>query len=175
MTGTPLKKTPAAMGRDAFVRAYGGVYEHSPWIAEAVFVEAPNADTVEGLHAVMQVAVLAAPHDRLLALIQAHPDLAVAPAELSNLTAASISEQTGAGLNQCTPEEFAAFRQLNADYRSKFGFPFIVAVKGLTRGQILAAFRARIQNTPEAEFNAALEEIHKIAKFRIIALQETLA
>jgi len=163
------------MGYDAFVKAYGSVYEHSPWVAEAAFAAAPNVDTVDGLHVVMQTAVRNAPHDQLLTLIKAHPDLAVAPAELSKLTTSSISEQTGAGLNQCSPEEFATFKQLNADYKAKFGFPFIVAVKGLSRADILAAFRARIHNTPEAEFETALEQIHKIAKFRIIALQESLA
>ncbi len=171
---TELKKTPAVLGQNAFVKVYGGIYEHSPWIAETAFIVVPEAKTVEELHAAMKDAVTRAPHDKQLALIKAHPDLAVAAADAATLTKQSAAEQLGAGLNQCTPEEFAEFQQLNADYKEKFGFPFIVAVKGLNRADILAAFRERIKNDEAAEFAAALEQIHKIAGFRLVALQETI-
>lgn len=157
------------MDKASFLKRYGGVYEHSPWIAETAFA-AGKMETPEELHAAMREAVAVSGRDRKLALIAAHPDLACAPADAGSLTPSSVSEQKGAGLDRCTPEEYAEFRHLNAAYREKFGFPFIVAVKGMTRADILQAFRTRIQNTPEKEFEAALEQIHKIAGFRLAAL-----
>lgn len=151
------------MDRADFVKKYGSIYEHSPWVAEAAY-------GVSDIPAVMRATVDAAPYERKLALIKAHPDLACAPADLSKLTKDSVSEQTGAGLNQCTPEEFSEFQKLNTDYKVKFGFPFIIAVKGLTRVDILAAFRKRMGNDPQVEFNTAIEQIHKIAGFRLAAL-----
>ena len=148
----------------AFLKVYGGIYEHSPWVAEAAFTA--GADTPEKIHAAMKAAVNAASRDKKLALICAHPDLAC----VQGLTAASTSEQAGAGLNQCTPEELAEFQKLNADYKKKFGFPFIVAVKGLHRTDILQQFRQRIQNDAAVEFDTALEQIHRIAGFRQAAL-----
>lgn len=151
------------MDRADFVEKYGSIYEHSPWVAEAAY----NAPDIQ---VAMRQAVDAASHDAKLTLIKAHPDLACAPADLSKLTKDSVSEQTGAGLNQCTPEEFQEFQKLNHDYKKKFGFPFIIAVKGLTRMDILHAFRTRINNDAEAEFKTAIEQIHKIAGFRLAAL-----
>lgn len=148
----------------AFVEKYGSVYEHSPWIAEAAFDA--GAETIDQIHAAMKAAVEAAPREKQLALLRAHPDLAV----MQGLTAASTSEQASAGLNQCTPEERTEFQKLNADYKEKFGFPFIVAVRGLQRGEILAQFRRRINNDTEPEFATALAEVHKIAGFRLKAL-----
>jgi OHCU decarboxylase len=115
----------------------------------------------------MKAAVIAASREKKLALIRAHPDLACAE---RNLTAESTSEQKGAGLKECSPEEFAEFQKLNAEYKKKFGFPFIIAVKGLNRTDILKAFRQRINNSADAEFDAALEQIHRIAWFRLSAL-----
>lgn len=148
------------MTRQQFVEKYGGIYEHSSWIAEAAYGAADIA-------AAMRQAVERCGPEKQLALIRAHPDLGV---KLDTLTASSVSEQTGAGLNQCTPEEFAEFQKLNQEYKEKFGFPFIVAVKGLTRPQILQAFRERVHNPLEVEFQTALEQIHKIAGFRLEAL-----
>ncbi len=150
--------------KTAFIKKYGGVYEHSPWIAEAAFDA--NAKTPAQIKEAMKAAVEAAPHDKQLALIRAHPDLAVA----QGLTAASTSEQAGAGLNQCTPQELAEFQKLNAEYKEKFGFPFIVAVRGLQRAEILEQFRQRINNNTETEFSTALVQIHKIAGFRLSAI-----
>lgn len=169
-----LIKRPSEITHEEFIRIYGNIYEHSPWIAEAAWHhrDEGSLDRFEALHAAMKTAIANGDETQQLALICAHPDLAVAPAELGKLTQASQSEQTGAGLKQCTPEEFAEFQKLNADYKSKFGFPFIVAVKGLTRHDILNAFRKRIHSTREAEFYTALEQINRIAYFRLEALSE---
>lgn len=167
---TTLRHKPGSLKLDEFLGIYGRIYEHSPWIAEAAYASGSAIDTVEGLYAAMVDAVAQGGRDRQLALIRAHPVLGVAPAQLDTLTKESVSEQKGAGLNQCTPEEFAEFQKLNAAYGEKFGFPFIIAVKGLGRQDILKAFRARIQNDPETEFAAALEQINKIAKFRLMEL-----
>lgn len=149
------------MTRDAFIEKYASIYEHSPWVAEAAFgaadIQAAMRDVVDG-----------AGRDAQLQLIRNHPDLACAPA--TKLTEASVSEQKGAGLNECSVEEYAEFQQLNADYKAKFGFPFIVAVKGLTRMDILVQFRARLQNDTDVEFATALAQIHKIAGFRLSAI-----
>lgn len=152
--------------KEDFLKSYGGIYEHSPWIAEAAYASG-NIGTFEAIHAAMKAAVTAGTHEQKLALIKAHPDLACAE---KKMTQDSVSEQKGAGLDQCTPEEFAEFRRLNADYKKKFGFPFIIAVKGLNRTDILQAFRNRIRNNPADEFETALDQIHKIAWFRLKAL-----
>jgi 2-oxo-4-hydroxy-4-carboxy-5-ureidoimidazoline decarboxylase len=171
MNETPLIKAPSRMSGDEFMEVYGGVYEKSPWIAEEAFAR-QDIDTVEALHAAMKLAVVRADMNQQLMLIRSHPDLAVAAADLSKLTQESQSEQTGAGLKNCTPEEFAEFQKLNADYKTKFGFPFIIAVKGLTRHDILKAFRERMHSTREVEFKTALEQVHKIAWHRIMALSQ---
>jgi OHCU decarboxylase len=106
--------------------------------------------------------------DAQLALIRAHPDLGNRLA----MSRESASEQKGAGLDACSPEEFAEFQKLNADYKAKFGFPFIIAVRGLDRSAILAAFRTRLSNNADAEFATALEQIHRIAGFRIADIFE---
>ena len=149
------------MTRNDFVQKYASIYEHSPWVAEAAFGAAH-------IQMAMRDAVDAAGRDAQLKLICNHPDLACAPA--TTLTEASVSEQKGAGLNECSPAEYAEFQQLNADYKAKFGFPFIVAVKGLTRMDILVQFRARLQNNADVEFATALAQIHKIAGFRLSAI-----
>jgi 2-oxo-4-hydroxy-4-carboxy-5-ureidoimidazoline decarboxylase len=157
------------MELNEFLDRFGGIYEHSPWIAEAAF-NSGNIASVKEIHNEMKSAVDIANKELQLDLIKAHPDLGVAAAEIDKLTASSTSEQTGAGLKECTPEEFEEFQRLNADYKEKFGFPFIIAVKGLDRIDILEAFRARILNEKEDEFKTALEQIHKIAYFRLMEL-----
>lgn len=154
------------MDRDAFVASLGGIYEHSPWVAERAWHARPFGcrDT---LHAAMQDAVAAASRDEQLALIRAHPELAGRLAVAGELTDASRSEQAGAGLDRCTPEEFARMQALNAAYREKFDFPFIVAVRGLTRAHIIAQMEKRLANTAEQEFGACLAEIGRIAGFRL--------
>ena len=104
-----------------------------------------------------------------LTLLRAHPDLAGKLA-VAELTDSSQNEQTGAGLDQCTPDELARFTQLNDDYKKKFGFPFIFAVKGFHRTDILNAFERRVKNDVETEFNEAINQVHRIAKLRLEAL-----
>lgn len=155
-------RPPGALSRDDFVRRFGAVYERSPRFAGAVW-DAGAPDDEASLRAALRAAVEDLGPGPQMALIRAHPDLAGRIA----LSAESSAEQKGAGLDQCTPEEFAAFQQLNAAYTEKFGFPFIIAVRGLTRTLILDAFRQRIANDPEAEFAAALGQIHRIAALRL--------
>lgn len=164
-----FKQPPMGLDRAAFVDLYGRVYEHSPWIAEAVRQSGltKEHDTVEGLHRALAEVVDAAPRARQLALLNAHPDLAGRLAVRGELTAESTSEQASAGLDKCTPEEFRRFTDLNDSYKRKFPFPFIMAVKGKTRVEILDAFERRIPNSQDAEFRAALAEVHKIALLRL--------
>lgn len=174
MTGR-LAVEPAALGKAAFVERFGGVYEHSPWIAAAAWdagLPAGAADPAV-LAAALARAVEAAPEAAQEALLLAHPDLAGRLAIAGDLTAASASEQAGAGLDRLSPEEFGAFTRANETYRTKFGFPFIIAVRGLTRHDILAAFDRRIGNDRAAEFRTALDEVHKIARLRINAMAGT--
>lgn len=161
-----LAEKPSAMSRDNFLRVYGSVYEHSPWVAEAVYDDRDvgNVDTVWTLYAAMRMAVDMADRGMQLSLMRAHPELAV---KTPDMAAASVLEQSSAGLDQCSSEELAAFKRLNHEYREKFGFPFIVAVKGMTRGEILQVFNQRLQNDYETEFQNALQQIHKIARFRL--------
>ncbi|KTT44359.1 OHCU decarboxylase [Pseudomonas oryzihabitans] len=163
--------TPSQLDRAAFVTTFGGIYEHSAWVAERAFDEGqPLPDTVDALHQRLSAQVARASHAEQLALIQAHPDLAGRAALAGELTVASTSEQAGAGLDQCTPDELARFTGYNDAYREKFGFPFIMAVKGSNRHLILAAFEERLPNTPEQEFQRALAEIDRIALFRLQTL-----
>lgn len=155
------------MTRDEFVARYGSIYEHSPWVAERAW----DGGTVEGedLAARFEAIVERAGHDAQLALLRAHPDLA-GRVGVAVLTAESAAEQASAGLDQCTPQEASAFLSLNETYTTRFGFPFILAVRGRSRGEILDAFRARVANGPEAEFGTALGEVHKIARLRLDAM-----
>lgn len=161
--------TPSSLSRDAFVEAFADIYEHSPWVAEKAFDLGQDAqiDEIDALHQRMADLLLSASHEAQLALINAHPDLAGKAAVRGELTEASTSEQAGAGIHECTAEEFSRFTELNDAYKAKFGFPFIMAVKGSNRHQILAAFEERIHNSPEAEFARALAEINQIALFRL--------
>jgi OHCU decarboxylase len=157
-----------------FVALYGGIYEHSPWVAEEAFVLAADSqavDDIDALALLMADCVDNAANERQLALMRAHPDLAGKARLAGELTAESASEQTSAGLDQCSAEELQRFRILNEAYRDKFGFPFILAVRGLDRSQILAAFAERLENDYEVEFETALQEIHKIARLRLDALR----
>jgi 2-oxo-4-hydroxy-4-carboxy-5-ureidoimidazoline decarboxylase len=152
--------------RDRFIQLFGGVFEHAPWVADEAF-DARPFHTIEALHEAMVEAMRRAPRERQLALIRAHPDLAGRAAIAGELSAASSAEQAGAGLDQCTPAEFARFQKLNDRYKEKFRFPFILAVKGRSRAEILAAFEQRLDNPPEAEFDEALNQIARIARFRL--------
>lgn len=163
---------PSTLSREQFIAAFADIYEHSPWIAAAAYDQSQAAERndIETLHARMSQILLGAEHAQQLALINAHPDLAGKAAVQGQLTQASTDEQAGAGIHQCTPEEFQRFTELNDAYKARFAFPFIMAVKGSNRQQILAAFETRIHNPADAEFACALAEINKIALFRLQAL-----
>jgi 2-oxo-4-hydroxy-4-carboxy-5-ureidoimidazoline decarboxylase len=154
------------LDHDRFVELFGGVFEHSPWVAEETFAAGPF-HSLEALHAAMVEAMRGAPRARQLALIRAHPDLAGRAAVAGELTAASSAEQASAGLDQCTPVEFERFQELNDRYNGKFSFPFILAVKGRTREEILTVFERRLHNTVEAELAEALHQIARIARLRL--------
>ncbi len=163
---------PSRMTREQFVRVFGGVYEHSPWIAEATFDRGLQAqhDTAAGLAAAMARVVADADNARKLDLLRAHPDLAGALARRGTTTASSAAEQTGAGLDQCSDEEHARFGELNRRYRERFGFPFIVAVKGLRRAEILRLFERRLGQGRERELAEALRQVHRIAALRLLEI-----
>ncbi|MCF6216213.1 MAG: 2-oxo-4-hydroxy-4-carboxy-5-ureidoimidazoline decarboxylase [Emcibacter sp.] len=156
------------MDREKFIDIYGGIYEHSPWVAEKVWQLEDRAD----LAVLMKAVVEASGREDKLALLRAHPTLAGRAAISGELSRESAREQRGAGLNQCSPEEFQELQDLNAAYSKKFGFPFIIAVGGLNRFDILKNFRMRIKNTAEDEFATALKEVHKIARLRLAALSK---
>ena len=162
---------PREMERAAFVAKFGGVYEHFPEIAERAWDKGLNEATAtpEGLAAALAAVAAALDETAKLKLIRNHPDLA-GRLGIADLTSASRAEQAGAGLDQCTPEEFRRFQALNDTYKAKFVFPFILAVAGKTRHDILAAFEKRIGNDRETEFHTALAEIHKIARIRLKAM-----
>lgn len=149
-----------------FTAALAGIFEHSPWIPEATWPRRPFA-SVDELHAQMCATLAAADTDAKLALIRAHPELAGKLAIRGELTDASLREQAGAGLNQCSPEEFSRLSELNAAYIARFGFPFILAVRGHTRDSIIANMAARVANEREVEIATALAQIERIAGFRL--------
>lgn len=160
---------PSRLSRAAFVARFGGVWEHSPWIAEGAFDAGltPVHDTAEGLHAAMAAVMRAAGEPAKLALIRAHPDLAGKLAAAGRLTAESTGEQASAGLDRLTDAERAEFTRLNDAYKARFGFPFILAVKGRSKTEIRDAFLTRLENNAAAEFAEALRQIERIALLRL--------
>ena len=156
------------LSKDEFAARLGGIYEHSPWVAERAFDRRPF-DSTEELHDAMQRAMLAASRDEQLALIRAHPEL-LGKLAAAELTESSRIEQASAGLDRCTAEQKSRMQALNRAYRDKFGFPFIVAVKGLNWAAIIERIEARLGRSAEAEFETALREIGRIARFRLDAL-----
>ncbi|MBI2517171.1 MAG: 2-oxo-4-hydroxy-4-carboxy-5-ureidoimidazoline decarboxylase [Opitutae bacterium] len=155
-----------ACDREALVASLGHLFEHSPWVAEETWPRRPFA-SAEVLHAALCATMRAAPRERQLALVRAHPDLAGRLAQQRKLTAESTREQASAGLNQLTDAELAEFTRLNDAYRAQFGFPFIICARLNAKDAILAALRTRSAQPPDAEFAAALAEIEKIARLRL--------
>lgn len=149
-----------------FIAVLGGIYEHSPWFAETAAHKRPFANTAE-LASALRGAVDAAGQEAQLKLVRAHPELAGNAAVRGELTAESTREQAGAGLDQCTPEEFQRLQGLNEAYNRKFGFPFILAVRGYDRHGIIDAFARRLENAPEVELQTCINQIHRIAQFRL--------
>jgi OHCU decarboxylase len=150
------------MDRESFVRQVGWVCEHSPWVAERAWSARPF-HTLDDLHAALVREIEHATPDEKLALLNAHPDLG----SRAKLTSASAGEQSGAGLDQLTPDEFAELQSLNAAYKERFQFPFLYAVKGSNKHQILASLRERVHRAYEAEFEEAMRQISRIVRFRL--------
>jgi 2-oxo-4-hydroxy-4-carboxy-5-ureidoimidazoline decarboxylase len=168
MATSPLRLDDVnRLGRDEFVAAFGEVFEHAPWVPEAAFATRPFP-TVAALHDAMVAAVRAAPRDRQRALIGGHPELASKVAA-EGLTAASRNEQGSLGLDRLSDEEFASFERLNAAYRERFGFPFVICVRRHTRDSILTQMARRLGNTADAELATALDEIGLITRLRLVS------
>jgi 2-oxo-4-hydroxy-4-carboxy-5-ureidoimidazoline decarboxylase len=161
-----------ALGQRQFVAALGGIVEHSPWIAEGAWAGHPFA-SVDALHGAMMDVLDGAPEIKKLALLRGHPELAGKAAIRGELTSDSTVEQSGAGLNQCSPQEFSRLTALNKAYNAKFGFPFIIAVKGLDRAGIIERFGERVANDRATEFAEALRQVARISRLRLTALLET--
>ncbi|RAP78272.1 2-oxo-4-hydroxy-4-carboxy-5-ureidoimidazoline decarboxylase [Paenibacillus montanisoli] len=154
-------------GKEIFLAQLGGVFEHSPWVAERAWERRPF-HSISELHEAMMKAVKGADEEQVTSLLRAHPDLA----SRVQLTVYSAAEQRGAGLNELTPEEFSVFAERNAAYTAKFGFPFIMAVRGKTKAELLAAMQERLGHTVQQERKQALLEIHRITLLRLIDLIE---
>ena len=160
---------PSAMDRDAFVARFGGVFEHSPWLAERAFeLElGPAHDSAIGVHSVLARAFRSAGEAERLGVLTAHPDLAGTLAAAGRLTAQSTSEQAGAGLSLLTDDERATFAALNEAYAARHGFPFVIAVRDHDKAGILAAFRARLDAPRDLEFAEACRQVERIALHRL--------
>lgn len=157
--------------REQFVTTYGGIYEHSPWVAEEAFDEFALTTDINQLPALLASKVDAADDQRKLTLIRAHPDLAGRAAVRGELTTESMTEQSSAGIDQCSQEEYERFQGLNEEYKRKYSFPFVMAVRDSNREEILAAFESRLRNDHDTEFATAIAEIHKIARLRLEAIK----
>ena len=170
---SPFKnQIPSKMNRDQFINVFGNVYEHSSWIVEQAWDGGLDYrhNSIEGLHAALKEIVDGAGYEPQLALLCAHPDLAGKLAIGGKLAKESMGEQAQAQLDKCSPEEFKVFQKNNTRYKEKFGFPYIVAVKGRNRTQILINFSQRIDLDVNEEFHEALSQVHQISLLRLSAL-----
>lgn len=154
------------LDRDAFVDSLGGVFEHSPWVADGAYPARPFA-SVDALHVAMLDVLWAAPEIRRLAFLNGHPELAGPEARAKRITADSASEQGGAGLDRMPRADAGAFDRMNSAYREKFSFPFIIAVRGRGRAEILSVFAQRLARGQAEEEAAALAEIAAITRMRL--------
>lgn len=161
---------PSEMTRDAFVSEFGGIFEHSPWIADGAYdLElGPTHDTAMGVHQALARVFRNADADERLGVLRAHPDLAGKLAAAKQLTAESTAEQAGAGLDALTDDERSTFQSLNASYSEKHGFPFIIAVRENTKASITMAFKRRIENDTKTEFAEACRQVERIAQMRLL-------
>jgi 2-oxo-4-hydroxy-4-carboxy-5-ureidoimidazoline decarboxylase len=151
-----------ALGLNDFVDQFGGAFEHSAWVARRAWKHRPFA-SLDDMHKRMAGEVAAASTAEKLALLRAHPDLG----SRARLSESSNKEQTSAGLDQLTPIEFARLHQYNETYKNKFGFPFLFAVKGSNKSRIMQALETRLQSSPDEEFQEALQQVYRIARFRL--------
>ncbi len=160
---------PGTMSRDDFVAKFGGVFEHSPWIALRAYarITPANNGTAEGLHDLLCDVFRVASGEEKLGVLTAHPDLAGRLALAGELTGDSTKEQASAGLDSLSESELQLFTDLNNRYMAKFRFPFIMAVKGRNKDEILAAFQRRVNNDPETEFATACNQVERIALLRL--------
>ena len=161
---------PSEMDRETFVAEFGGMFEHSPWIAEGAFDLELGAthDNAAGIHNALARVFRNASEEQRLGVLTAHPDLAGKLAAAGRLTKESTAEQAGAGLDLLTDEERETFQNLNAEYVERHGFPFIIAVKDNTKSSILEAFHRRIKNDRDTEFSEACRQVERIAELRLI-------
>ena len=166
----PSRERPSEMSQTRFVEMFGGIFEHSPWIAERAWgLELGTThDTATGVHSALARIFRSASKDERLAVLQAHPDLAGKLAAARRLTEESTAEQASAGLDALTDTERATFSDLNDTYTRTHGFPFIIAVKDNTKTTILEAFRRRIDNDSDTEFGEACRQVERIAELRLI-------
>ena len=155
-----------AMDRAAFVEKFGGIFENSPWVAEKVSEKRPFA-SLDDMHAAMVAVVKHATAPSQLALLKSHPDLAGKEAQAGTMTAPSVAEQASAGLNALSHEEMVQISDLNAAYKKKFGFPFIIAVRMHTKEGILFEFNRRLKNETQTEFANDLENVYIITRLRL--------
>ncbi|MEM1388034.1 MAG: allantoinase PuuE [Pseudomonadota bacterium] len=166
----PHRPRPSEMTQEDFVAAFGGIFEHSPWIAQAAWALelGPTHDSAAGVHAALTRAFQSGSDAQRLAVLKAHPDLAGKLAAAQRLTVESTAEQASAGLDALTDDERAQFTALNSAYTEKFGFPFIIAVRDHDKLGILAAFDARLKNDRAAEFAEACHQVERIAELRLL-------
>lgn len=168
-----LINRPSELSEQDFLEHFSSIYEHSSWVAESLWAQLEVSfdrtcfDTIEAMMAQMRYIVNLARKEQKLSLLCAHPDLAGKAALAGELTEDSSKEQADLGLDQCSVEEYQTFQELNEFYKSKFNFPFIMAVKGATKEQVIAGFEERKNNSLDEEFKRAINEVHRIAGFRL--------
>ena len=155
--------------REAFVAAYGPLFEHSPWVAEHAYENGPYPDRAALMEGLTE-AMLAAPRERQVALVRAHPDLAGKAAIEGTLTPDSAREQSSTGLDRLSPGEFEAFTRANEAYHERFGLPFVICVRDHDKASILEAAESRLRNDFDTELRTALAEIARIAHHRLEAI-----
>lgn len=167
MTTTITLERLNTLNQSDFVAALGGIFEGPPWIVSEAWATRPFS-SVDALYAALCQVMYSAPIERKVALIQAHPDLVGRAARAGTLGPASTAEQAAAGLNELTADEIATFARLNAEYQQRFGFPFVICARENKKESILAGFAARMRNTREQEIAAALDEIARICRLRLL-------
>ena len=167
----PMTATrPSDMSKETFVNEFGGIFEHSAWIAEGAFdlEHGPTDDTAAGVHQLLARIFRTASNEQRLGVLTAHPDLAGKLAEAEQLTAESTAEQASVGLNALTDEERQMLTEFNTAYTTKFGFPFIIAVRDNTKSSIIEAFQRRLESNRDTEFAEACRQVERIAELRLI-------
>ena len=158
--------------KSEFITLFESIYEHSDWVIKNIIKNNSNVpNTINELKIKMKNEVDKSSENLKLKLLRAHPELGIKKSQLSRLTEASQEEQKSAGLDQCSEEEYQEIKSLNKLYKEKFQFPFIIAVKGLNRLDIIKSMKKRVDNNYEEEFLTAINEVHKIAKIRLDALE----